>query len=145
MTDRFAKFGVTVQHLEGYLEHALDLTTADELANLAGVYNALREGAKPSDYFGVADAKEPDTAAAAITAQAKKGAATTAASQNGSAKKDSAAQKSKPSESESKPAKDAVTDKGNKADASPQPKAESQEPPANQPAQGQQQEDGDVF
>jgi hypothetical protein len=60
MTQAFAKYGVTTEHLERYLGHGLADTLLDELVELTGVFNALKEGAKPSDYF------EPSSDAAAI-------------------------------------------------------------------------------
>lgn len=51
MTQAFAKYGVTTEHLERYIGHSLEHTLLDELVDLTGVYNALREGAKASDYF----------------------------------------------------------------------------------------------
>lgn len=59
MTQAFSKFGVTVKHLEDYLEHGLDDTTLDELVDLTGVFNALKDGGKASDYFGAKN--EPAT------------------------------------------------------------------------------------
>ena len=74
MTQAFATYGVTAEHLERYLGHSLDSTLADELVDLQGVFNALREGGKPSEYFGEQD--EPEAAndnsplAASLTATA---------------------------------------------------------------------------
>lgn len=65
MTQAFAKFGVTPKHLEDYLEHKLDDTTLDELVDLTGIFNAIKDGAKPSEYFG---AKEEQAEASANTA-----------------------------------------------------------------------------
>jgi len=59
MTSAFSRFGVGVQHLESYLGHNLDNVTVDELADLMGVFNALKEGAKPSEYFDIAEANKP--------------------------------------------------------------------------------------
>lgn len=64
MTQAFAKFGVTTEHLETYLGHKLDDTLVDELIDLMGVFNAIRDGAKPSDFFGEAE-KEAEKEAAA--------------------------------------------------------------------------------
>lgn len=75
MTGAFAKFGVTVKHLEDYLGHSLDDTTLDELVDLTGVYNAIKDGAKASDYFGQAEKQDATAAtAAAITNTAKQAA-----------------------------------------------------------------------
>ena len=75
MSQAFAKFGVNNEMLAAHLGHTVDNTTVDELADLMGIYNAIREGAKASDYFGAADkADKADTnasTAAAITQQAK--------------------------------------------------------------------------
>lgn len=68
MVAAFTKnFGVTAAHLTTYLGHALDGVTLDELTELIGVFNALREGtAKVDEYFVVA--QQADPTAAAITA-----------------------------------------------------------------------------
>lgn len=58
MVSAFAGRGVSVAMLEGYMGHRLDMTTPDELAELLGVFQALKDGqAKVSDYFG---AKVPE-------------------------------------------------------------------------------------
>lgn len=54
MRKAFETFGVTTQMLERRLGHKLGDTTVDELPDLQGVFNALRDGAKPSEYFGAA-------------------------------------------------------------------------------------------
>jgi len=54
MVTAFGKYGVGVKHLSEYVGHSLDNVTVDELADLVGVFNALREGAKPSEYFELA-------------------------------------------------------------------------------------------
>lgn len=59
MMKAFANFGVTEKMLTTYMEKPLDEVTLDELVDLTGVFNALREGAKPSEYFGAAPAAEP--------------------------------------------------------------------------------------
>ena len=61
MTQGFATYGVNTDHLERYLGHKLDDTTLDELIELIGVFNAIRDGAKPSEYFEAASAPEPAT------------------------------------------------------------------------------------
>lgn len=58
MMKAFANFGVTEKMLTSYMEKPLDQVTLDELIDLTGVYNALRDGAKPSEYFGAAPAAE---------------------------------------------------------------------------------------
>lgn len=51
MIDAFSRYGVKTQHLSDYIGHSLDDANSDDLTNLIGVYNALREGAKVADYF----------------------------------------------------------------------------------------------
>lgn len=80
MTQAFAKFGVTPEHLEGYLGHKLDGVLLDELVDLTGIFNALKDGAPASEYFGEQEKKEAASdAASAIKEAAKKGATTAAA------------------------------------------------------------------
>lgn len=55
MAQAFVRFGVTTVHLSEWLGHALDMTTLDELVDLTGIYNALKDGAKASEYFGSKD------------------------------------------------------------------------------------------
>lgn len=66
MTTFFAKHGVTVTILETYLGHKLDITTADELTDLVGIANAIKEGAKPSDYFNASQTAAQEERGAAI-------------------------------------------------------------------------------
>lgn len=76
MSQAFGRFGVNTAHLEAYLGHKVDDTTTDELADLMGIYNAIKDGAKASEYFKL-NADSEDTAtgtAAAITQRAKAGA-----------------------------------------------------------------------
>lgn len=77
MTQAFSKFGVTTKHLEGFLGHGLDTVDRDELADLTGVHNAIRDGAKIEDYFAEAENLEAKAAAAAtaekLTAVAQEG------------------------------------------------------------------------
>lgn len=81
MTQAFSKFGVTVKMLEEYLGHALGETTLDELVDMTGIFNALREGAKVAEYFSnrEAEAEAADSATAKLAATASAGAATAAA------------------------------------------------------------------
>ncbi len=76
MTKAFGRFGVNTTHLTAYLGHPVDDTTVDELADLMGIFNAIKEGAKASDYFKLnADGDDATTStAAAITQRAKAGA-----------------------------------------------------------------------
>lgn len=72
MTEGFAKFGVTARHLAAYIGHTLDDITVDELADLIGVFNAIKEGAKPSEYFDTAATPEAQAAQAGIAEAVKK-------------------------------------------------------------------------
>ena len=69
MTQAFARFGVTTKHIETFLGHSLDTVDTDEIADLTGVFNAIKDGAKISDYFSEAESLESQAAAQA-TAQA---------------------------------------------------------------------------
>jgi hypothetical protein len=51
MAGAFARFGVSTGLLEKYLGHSLDEILADEIVELTGVYNSIREGTPPSDFF----------------------------------------------------------------------------------------------
>jgi hypothetical protein len=69
MTAAFAKLGVNSKQLAAYIGHSLDDVTVDELADMLGVYNAIREGAKPSEYFSLpAEDGQASAAAAGINA-----------------------------------------------------------------------------
>lgn len=68
MTQAFAQYGVNDKHLADYLGHSLDETTIDELVDLTGIYNALREGAKASDYFGAKEKEEKESDKASVNA-----------------------------------------------------------------------------
>lgn len=78
MSDAFAsKYGITVPMLEEYVKSSLASCTTEDLANLRGVYNALKEGGKVADYFQKGKKEEiptGDTAAAIaeLAASAKK-------------------------------------------------------------------------
>lgn len=68
-------FGVTAEMLATYIGHPLDNITIDELADLRGIAEALRDGAKPADYFSTAGAEPEqgaDTTADRLAAKAKK-------------------------------------------------------------------------
>lgn len=48
---RFAARGVDKKALEGYLGHPLKLITDDEIADLFGVYTAIKEGSPVNEFF----------------------------------------------------------------------------------------------
>lgn len=79
MSQAFGRFGVTDTHLQAYLKHPVDQTTVDELADLMGIYNAIKEGAKASDYFQLGDEGAAQTASPAAAAIAKQAAQNQAA------------------------------------------------------------------
>ena len=66
MVGAFGKYGVTVKHLAEYVGHTLDNVTIDELADLIGVFNALKEGAKASEYFTISAAPAVDVVATQV-------------------------------------------------------------------------------
>lgn len=81
MTNAFAKIGVTSALLETYLGHKLDTIVPDELADLQGIRNAIKEGAKVAEFFATAQdaeakaaTEQKDANAAAITDASKKAA-----------------------------------------------------------------------
>lgn len=60
MSQAFSVFGVTVEMLQNYLGHPLSSVTADQLVDLVGIHNAIRDGGiKASEFFGGGDEPEP--------------------------------------------------------------------------------------
>ena len=134
MSKAFGKFGVTTKHIEAYLGHGIDDTTTDELADMMGIYNAIKEGAKASEYFKLDAEGEDATTATAnkIAARAAAGAAA-APAKPAAAAKPAPAKKSNPTESESKTEKAAPAPAVD--NAAPAADPEPQTPPAgSQPA-----------
>lgn len=75
MLKAFSPYGVGVQQLEKYIEHSLEEATVDDLADLHGVFTALKEGAKVAEYFGAKEeAGGADTPATDVEKAAKAGA-----------------------------------------------------------------------
>ncbi|WP_441280654.1 hypothetical protein [Tardiphaga sp. 862_B3_N1_1] len=75
MTQAFAKFGVSTDHLEKYLGHKLDAVLLDELVDLQGIFNSLRDGTPASEIFGQQQQEEAsDQQAAASVADTAKAA-----------------------------------------------------------------------
>ena len=96
MTQAFAKFGVNTDHIERRLGHKLDDITLDELVDLTGIYNAIKEGEKASEFFPseqADDAIQQQPAAAKVIADAA-----------ASTKKPATAVTAKPKPAASKPA-----------------------------------------
>jgi len=52
MVSAFAAYKVTEEQLTEYVGRPLQTITSEEFVELTGIYNALREGANPADYFG---------------------------------------------------------------------------------------------
>lgn len=75
MVAAFGKLGVPAANIETRLGHTLDQTTADELADMIGIYQSIRDGmTKAADWFNVSQptAKANDSATvSAINAAAK--------------------------------------------------------------------------
>jgi hypothetical protein len=60
MAQAFAVFGVSVEMLQNYLGHPLSSVTSDQLVDLIGIHNAIRDGGiKASEFFGGGDDSEP--------------------------------------------------------------------------------------
>jgi hypothetical protein len=76
MASAFAALGVTQDHLVKYLGHALDATLPDEIADLMGVYTAIKEGTPASEFFGAEEDQSAAKAGASLAETAKAGAAT---------------------------------------------------------------------
>jgi hypothetical protein len=148
MTQAFARFGVTTEHLERYLGTKLDDVMLDQLVDMTGVFNALREGAKPSDYFsGTADAlPDENESVAKLGALAAKAAEATVAPANDNAP---AAAKPEPRPRRQRPAAPAPTEPAvdvaatAAAEAEPEAQAEAQPDPA--PAADTAAEGVDLF
>jgi hypothetical protein len=131
MAGAFGKFGVTNDMLISYLGHPVDNTTIDELADLMGIYNAIREGAKASEYFGASEKQETvASTAAAITQQAKQAAAIP-----------SQQQAKAPAQAPEKPAQEAKAVRRNTTQPnSSGPKEQHQESTQNDPVEEPQKE-----
>ena len=142
MSQAFGRFGVTGVHLTAHLGHGIDDTTIDELADLMGIYNAIKDGAKASEYFKLnADGEDASAStAAAIANRGKAGAAAVSAKPapaKPAAEPAAVQQKSKPAETERKSAKPEEAESADK-----QPPAAAT-PPA--PANNAPEADDDVF
>ena len=74
MTQAFAKFGVTTKHLEGFLGHSLDTVDTDEIADLTGIFNAIKDGGKIADYFNEVETEGNAATAEALTQASQEGA-----------------------------------------------------------------------
>lgn len=159
MAAAFGRFGVNNEMLEAYLKHPVDNTTIDELADLMGIFNAIKEGAKASDYFGQAEKADATAAtAAAITNQAKQAAAQNSAAPAADAPSPAPAPATRsprrnPAQSDSNVTKETAPESGQKAaadgaaaaDPAPAPTPAPAPAPAPAAAQAQPAGDDDVF
>lgn len=73
MLDAFMGYGVTKDHIEKYLKKKTTEILADELVDLQGIFVAIREGAKPSEYFN--DEEPADDTLSSVAAAAGGGSA----------------------------------------------------------------------
>jgi hypothetical protein len=64
----FKGLGVSVPLIEKYLGHKVDLANVDELVDLQGIYNSIKDGAKRSEFFDLSD-DEPAGRAAELAAK----------------------------------------------------------------------------
>ena len=127
MTQAFSKFGVTAEHLEKYLGHSLDQVLADELVDLTGVYNSIKEGTAPSEFFGASEEESAAPKASSLADTAKASTEQPAAQQQ---QQPAATQQRQPPAA-TRPARTATTRTATAA---------TQQQPAAQPAQQEQQE-----
>jgi hypothetical protein len=141
MTGAFARYGVTIQHLEEHLQHSVDSTTLDELVDLTGVFNAIKEGAKASEYFSLQkdDKKDEEGAALTIAAKQRSAAATPPPAQQ-EEKVQPATTKKTPTAD--KPRAQAATQKEQPPAQQEQPQQQEAPPPATQQQGG---DPDDVF
>jgi hypothetical protein len=119
MTQAFATYGVTTEHLERYLGHKLDEILLDELADLTGVYNALKDGTPASEFFGAEEQEDPAAKAAEDLAKSAQAGAAAAQRKPRAASKQAPEADSKPTENDSKQAEEAapeVTEKSQSQD-----------------------------
>jgi hypothetical protein len=61
MVVEFAEFGVRPDQITTYIGHNVDDCSVDDLTDLFGVYNAIKQGARVSDYFGSKEESQPKT------------------------------------------------------------------------------------
>lgn len=138
MIQAFGRYGVGIKHVETYLGHSIDNTTTDELADLIGIFTAIKEGAKASEYFPLGAATETADTAAQITAQAKAAApAAQRAPRRNAAQADSNPAQAQQSES-------AETQAATAPDSPAAPVEQAAPPAAQQPAPAAADSD-DVF
>lgn len=148
MAQAFAKYGVTAQHLEKYLGHGLAETMLDELVEMQGIFNALKEGTPASELFGDEEQKDAEADASASTANklaetAKAGAAAKPRTPRSAATPQQPQQQAEPAQEKGSPEAEKPASAENKsADApkvskaveetnQPDPDVSASEPPAD--------------
>lgn len=60
MVTKFAKFGVTADHVERRIGHALTEVTPDDIVDLTAIYTSIKDGAKVSDWFNSTPPVDPN-------------------------------------------------------------------------------------
>lgn len=141
MTQAFSKYGVTIEHLESYLGHKLDKILPDELVDLQGIYNAIREGANPSEFFTLDKEQEKQGEAIAAIAQKNKAQEEPQDKPKPAARKSATATKKKEDE---KPVAEENNEPAKAADGADQPANET-DAPNNSRQSNDDDEEGDVF
>ena len=61
MVVKFGEFGVRPEQVSQYIGHSIDECSVDDLTNLIGVFNAIKQGARVSDYFGAKEESQVKT------------------------------------------------------------------------------------
>lgn len=59
MVVEFGEFGVRPDQITAYIGHNVDDCSVDDLTELFGVFNAIKQGARVSDYFGSKEESQP--------------------------------------------------------------------------------------
>lgn len=137
MISAFSGYGVTTKHLSDYLGHDLDTATADDITDLIGVYNALKQGAKVADYFSAPKLADSTTAAE----QEQK-----PANDNGDDKDKAAPEAKKPAKTstrrkpKSKPKVDEEADPKEAPPAAAEPKEQAEAPAKEEPEKEEESE-----
>jgi hypothetical protein len=134
MSSAFSRFGVTGAMLEKHLGHSVDNTTIDELADLTGIFNAIKDGAKASEYFKADEIETVSGPKAAIAAAIAKNAAATPAATAAAAETPAAS-----ATAAAAPKKAAVVKKTAPA-PTPEPEPEPDQQPEPPPVDGDSEE-----
>lgn len=146
MTQAFAKYGVTNQHIEAKLGHSLDSVDRDEIVDLTGIFNAIKDGAKIADFFG-ADSGEVKEVIGSTTAKLQASAAEGVAIRQKEQEAAKAAEDAKTkADAEAKKVKKAAADaKKTEAASAAAATTESEGPAPTVVAGEAEAEDDDVF